>query len=189
MYPRTHIKGLTSTSINIGVRSRGGRGFTLVEMIVYAAVLGVLSVLAINSTIIMTEAYASLRASRDLNQSATAVLERMTREIRGATGVDPSSVIGANPSDLVLNTKDAGGAITTIEFYKDLTDNLIKVKEGGVAKGALMTPSTQANTFVVRTLSSTNSIAVKIELTITATRGTKTKTRNFYNTVVLRGSY
>ncbi len=165
------------------------KGFTLVEMVVYAAVLGVLSVLAINSTFIMTQAYASLRVSRDLNQSATAVLERMTREIRAASGIDPSSVTGTNPSDLVLNTKDAGGAITTVEFYKDLTDNLIKVKEGGIAKGSLMTSSTQVNNFVVRTMSGTNSKAVKIELTITATRGTKSKTRNFYNTVVLRGSY
>ncbi len=163
------------------------KGFTLIEMVVYAAVLGILSVLAINATLIMTQAYASLRASRDLNASATAVLERMTREIRTATGVDPSSVTGTNPSDLVLNTKDAGGAATTVEFY--VQNGLINVKEGGVAKGALMTSSTQASNFVVRTMSGTNSKAVKIELTITATRGTKSKTRNFYNTIVLRGTY
>ncbi|MBI5816966.1 MAG: type II secretion system protein [Candidatus Yonathbacteria bacterium] len=184
-YPRT--KGFIPSPMNMGVSSQSERGFTLIEMVVYAAVLGVLTVVAINSMLIMTQAYASLRASRDLNASATAVLERMTREIRTATGIDPSSVTGTNPSDLVLNTKDAGGAATTVEFY--VQNGLINVKEGGVAKGALMTSSTQATNFVVRTMSGTNSKAVKIELTITATRGTKSKTRNFYNTVVLRGTY
>lgn len=163
------------------------KGFTLIEMVVYAAVLGVLSVVAINATLTMTQAYASLRASRDLNASATTVLERMAREIRGATGIDATSVLGVNPSDLVLNTKDAGGAATTIEFY--VQNGLINIKEGGVAKGSLMTSSTQVGNFVVRTMNGTNSKAVKIDLTMTATRGTKSKTRNFYDTVVLRGSY
>lgn len=163
------------------------RGFTLIEMVVYAAVLGVLSVLAMNSTLIMTQVYSSLRASRDLNQSATTVLERMTREIRTANAIDASSVINANPSDLVLNTKDSGGANTTVEFY--VLNGLINIKEGGVAQGTLMTSSTQVDNFVVRTITSTNFKAVKIELTMTATRGTKSKTRNFYNTIVLRDSY
>ncbi len=187
MYQPMRTKGFTPTPINIGVGSQSERGFTLVEMVVYAAVLGVLSVLAINSMLIMTQAYTSLRASRDLNASATAVLERMTREIRSASGIDAASVLGANPSDLVLDTKDASGGATTIEFY--LQNGLINVKEGGVAKGSLMTSSTQAGNFIVRMMSGTNSKAVKIDLTITATRGTKSKTRNFYNTVVLRGSY
>lgn len=162
-------------------------GFTLIEMVVYAAVLGVLSVVAINATLTMTQAYASLRASRDLNVSATTVLERMAREIRDASAIDATSVLGVNPSDLVLNTKDASGAATTIEFY--VQNGLINVKEGGVAQGSLMTSSTQVGNFVVRTMSGTNSKAVKIDLTMTAMRGTKSKTRNFYDTVVLRGSY
>lgn len=187
MHQHTQTKGFTPTPIFIGVNPQSGRGFTLIEMVVYAAVLGVLTVVAINSMLVMTQAYASLRASRDLNASATAVLERMTREIRTATGIDATSVLGTNPSDLVLNTKDAGGAATTVEFY--VQNGLINVKEGGVAKGSLMTSSTQAGNFIVRTISGTNSKAVKIDLTMTATRGTKSKTRNFYNTIVLRGSY
>jgi prepilin-type N-terminal cleavage/methylation domain-containing protein len=163
------------------------QGFTLVEMVVYAAVLGVLAVVAINSMLIMTGAYANLRASRDLNASATAVLERITREIRTAYAVDGASTLNVNPSDLILDTKNAGGANTTVEFYVE--NNLLKVKEGGVAQGSLTTSSTNVSNFVARSISGKNSKAVKIELTMTATRGTKSKTRNFYTTVVLRGSY
>lgn len=164
------------------------KGFTLIEMVVYVAVLGALAVLAINSLLIMTGTYANLRASRDLNTSATAVLERMTREIRSAYAVDAGSVLNVHPSDLILDTKDASGNSTTVEFYLD-TDNLIKVKEGGVARGPLMASSASVSNFVARSISGANSKAVKIELTMTATRGTKLKTRNFYTTVVLRGSY
>ena len=163
-------------------------GFTLIEMIVYVVILGIIAVLAVNSTLEMTKAYVNLRVSRDMNASATAVLERMTREIRGADDIDAAqSVFGANPGRLMLNTKDAGGADTTVEFY--LENGLIKVKEGGVAKGALMTSSTQASSFIVRSLSNSNSNAIKIDLTIAATRGNVSKTRSFYNTIVLRGSY
>lgn len=177
---------------SLSISKRGTRnfrtGFTLIEMIVYVAILGIITVLAVNSTLEMTKAYVNLRVSRDMNTSATAVLERMTREIRGANDIDlAQSTLGANPGRLTLNTKDAVGADTTVEFYVE--NGLIKVKEGGVAKGALMTSSTQASSFIVRSLSNANSKAVKIDLTVAATRGNVSKTRNFYNTVVLRGSY
>lgn len=163
-------------------------GFTLIEMIIYVVILGIIAVLAINSSLEMTKAYVNLRVSRDMNASATAMLERMTREIRGASDIDlAQSTLGANPGRLTLNTKDAVGADTTVEFYWE--NGLIKVKEGGVAKGALMTPSTQASNFIVRTLSNDNSKAIKIDLTVAATRGNVSKIRNFYNTIVLRGSY
>jgi len=102
------------------------RGFTLIEMVVYTAILGIIAVLAINSTLAMTRAFTSLRVSRDINSSATALFERLTRDIRGAYGVDlAQSDLGSNPGRLTLNTKDGGGSNTTIEFYVD--NGLIKI--------------------------------------------------------------
>ena len=69
---------ITNPTLNLS------KGFTLVEMIIYVAFLGILGVLAINATLVMTNAYVNLRVSRDLNQSGVATLERMTREIRNA---------------------------------------------------------------------------------------------------------
>lgn len=164
------------------------RGFTLVEMLVYVAMLAILSVLAIQTTLSMTRAFADLRVSRDLNSSATALFERITRDVRGAYDVDEAqSTLGANPGRLMLGTKDAAGANTTIEYYVE--NGLVKISEGGVAQGAIMTTSTSVTSFVVREISNLNTDAVKVEATITATRGDITKTRNFYTTVVLRGTY
>jgi|SRR3989344_1694081 len=157
-------------------------GFTLIEMVVYAAILGVITVLAVNSTLLMVQAYTNLRVSRDLNAGATAVLERLTREIRSA-----DSVSTALTNQLILNTKDSGGAATTIEFY--VTGGLMNVREGGVGQGSLMPSSTSVGSFVPQALTGTNSSAVKIDLTMSASRGTISKTRTFYTTVTMRGSY
>lgn len=164
------------------------RGFTLVEMIVYVAILGIIAVLSINATLAMTQAFSNLRVSRDLNSSATALFERLTRDVRGAYDIDTvQSTFNTNPGRLTLNTKDSGGANTTVEFYVE--NGLVKIKEGGVAQGAIMTTSTSVTNFVVRQLLNTNTKAVKVEATISATRGNITKTRNFYTTIVLRGTY
>ncbi len=164
------------------------RGFTLVEMVVYAAILGIIAVLSINSMLAMTRAFTDLRVSRDLNSSATALFERLTRDIRGAYDIDAAqSTFGVHPGRLMLNTRDSGGANTTIEYY--VTGNRVNIREGGVDQGSIMTTDTTVSSFIVRQLTSTNTKAVKVEATISATRANITKTRNFNTTVVLRGTY
>lgn len=164
------------------------RGFTLIEMVVYIALLAVLTVLAINMTLSMTRAFADLRVSRDINSSATALFERITRDVRGAYDVDAAaSVLGTNPGDLLLDTKDASGTNMTIEYF--VSNGSVHIRENGVDQGAIMSASTQAVSFIVREAIGMNSKAVKVEVTLSATRGDITKQRNFYTTVVLRGTY
>lgn len=164
------------------------KGFTLIELIVYVALLAVVTVLAIQSTMTMTRAFADLRVSRDLNSSATALLERISRDARSAESINAAqSTLGTNPGVLMLNTTDTGGTATTIEYYVE--GGLVKIRENGVAQGAIMGSHTTIDNFVVRQLTNTNTEAVRVEATITATRGDITKTRNFYTTIVLRGSY
>lgn len=168
--------------------SARSKGFTLVEMVVYSAILGVVAVLATNATLAMTRAFTDLRISRDLNSSATALFERLTRDVRGAYDIDlAQSALGTNPGQLTLNTKDSAGVNTTVEFY--VTGNRVSIREGGIDQGSIMTTGTSVSSFVVRQLSNTNTKAVKVEAIISATRGGITKTRNFYTTIVLRGTY
>ncbi|MCK9344661.1 MAG: type II secretion system GspH family protein [Candidatus Pacebacteria bacterium] len=163
-------------------------GFTLVEMVIYVGILGVTSVLAINAMLTMTSAYTKLRVSRDLNSSATAVLERVTRNIHEAYEIDiANSTLGTDPGRLTLRTQDFAGATTTIEFF--VSNNMLRVKEGGVDIGALQASSTSVSNFVVRSISATNSTAIKVDLTMSATRGHANTTRNFFTTTVMRGSY
>lgn len=164
------------------------RGFTLIEMVVYAAMLGVISVLAINSVLSMTRAFADLRASRDVNSSATALFERLTRDIRTAYDVDVmQSTFGTNPGRLTVNTRDVAGASTTVEFFED--SGAIKIRQGGVLEGAITTTTTTVTNFVVYHLLNANTEAIKVDATLSATYGGATKSRNFSTTIVLRGTY
>lgn len=160
----------------------------MLEMIIYAAILSILTIVTINATFSAIKSFAEFRASRDLNSSATSLLERMTREIRSAHGIDGAqSILGANPGRLTLLTKNSLGADTAVEFYVE--NGTLKIKEGGVAMGALTSSSTAVTNFIVRSLSNPKSKAIKTELGITSTRSGVSKSAKFYNTIILRGEY
>lgn len=165
------------------------RGFTLVEMIIYASLLAVLSVLAINSLLVATKAFSYLRVSRNVNVSAQTTLERLSRETHNAYDVDLlQSTLGTNPGRLTLKTKDAAGANTTIEFYVD-ANNRLSVREGGVDAGTLSAKNTTVNNFVVTMITTTNSLGIKVNLGLTGSRGAVTESKNFYDTIILRRTY
>lgn len=168
---------------------RKSAGLSLIEMVVYAGIVAVVGVVAVNSTLAMTTAFTDLRVSRDVNASATALFERITRDIRSSYDVDAQSVLGSSPGRLVLNYKNSSGVLTTFDYY--VNAGVVNLREGIQEMGAVMTPRTTVTNFVVRKLTNTNSSskAVKVEATITETRWKITKTRNFYSTVVLRESY
>lgn len=157
-------------------------------MIIYSAILSVLTAVTINATFSTIRSFAEFRVARDLNYSATSLLERMTREIRSAYGIDGAqSTLGTNPGRLTLLIKDSGDVNTTVEFYVE--NGTLKIKEGGVVMGALTSSSTAVTNFTVRSLSNPKSSAIKTELRLTATRGGVSKSGNFYSTILLRGSY
>lgn len=164
------------------------RGFTLVEMVIYIAFFALLSTLAIEATIVVMRSFYTLRLTQSVDQSATVALERLSREIRNAYDFDPAqSTFGTNPGRLMLNTKDATGANTTVEFYMDATQQL-HLREGGVEMGVLVTKSVAVPNLIFRSIATPNSKAIKIEATIQDTHTSVTQSTKFYDTIVLRGS-
>lgn len=162
-------------------------GFTLVEMIIYIAFFAILSILAIEALMVVTKSFYTLRLTQNINQSATTALERMSREVRNAYDIDTaSSTFNTNPGYLVLRTKDASGANTTVEFY--VNGNQIGIKEGGVDKGSLMAKSTTVTNLVFRQITTANSKAIKIEMSLHDTHGVLSRDAVFYDTILLRGS-
>lgn len=162
-------------------------GFTLVEMIIYIAFFAVLSVLAIEAIMVVMKSFYTLRLTQNINQSATTALERMSREVRNAYDIDAGgSTFNANPGHLTLRTKDSGGVNTTVEFY--VSNGQIGIREGGVDKGSLMAKSTTVTNLVFRQITTTNSKAIKIEMSLHDAHGLLTRDAVFYDTIVLRGS-
>lgn len=164
------------------------RGFTLVEMVIYVTLFALISVLAINATITVMKAFYTLRVEQSINQSATTALERMSREIRNAYGVDTvNSTLDASPGHLTLLTTDDANALTTTEFYVT-AGNQIGMKVGGVDQGLLVSKTITATNLVFTLLTNANSKAVRVQMTLRDSRSTSPKTVNFYDTIVLRGS-
>ena len=165
------------------------RGFTLVEMVIYVAFFAVLSVLAMNATILVMKSFYTLRISQSISQSATTALERMSREIRSATSIDltNSSLSPTDPGRLTLNKKNASGAVYPIEFY--VNAGKLNLRDNDIDKGSLLTKTvtiTRLVFWVVTTPS--GSKAIKIEMTLRDSRSSITKTVKYYDTIVLRGT-
>ncbi len=163
------------------------RGYTLVEAIIYIAILAMLVVVFIQLLFSLTRSYASFRLARDLVSSSGAALDRMISEIRRAESIDVSSTLGVSPGHLVLNTTDEGGEATTVDFY--LSNNALMVEEGGGSVASTTSARVTVDNLVFRQITTAESSAVKVELTLSAARGAVTRTAKFYTTAVLRGSY
>lgn len=159
------------------------KGFSLLEMLIYVAILAFLMVTVVATLITMTRSYSILKVSKNLNHAAIVSLERMTREIRGASSVVVGqSTLDASPGRLYLQV----GTDTT-EFYLDA--GMLKVNVNGVYQGPLTTADVAINSLIFTLSTTTESEAIKIDLMMESGVNERHKREQFQSTVVLRGSY
>lgn len=165
------------------------KGSSLIETLIYSAILGVVAVFTTSSLLTTMKSYSNIKLSRDLDVSASTAMERMTNEIRLANGIDSAgSVFVASAGKLKLNTADSLGASTTIEFF--LSGFGVFAKEGTNLPEALTASSTEVLSLIFDKINSAStSSAVKISLTVKAKNGNLDRMEKFYNTAILRGSY
>lgn len=167
-------------------KSQGG--YTLGEMLVYISVLVIILGLVINTLIIMMRSYNVMRTAKNIETSATVSLERISREVRNALSVEEGvSVFGVNPGKLVLSTLDEDGDPLTLTFFG--TGNTIYLKKNSDSPVPLTASSTEVTTVIFRHLSGAVSEAVRIEMAVAATSSGAFQSKNFYDTVIVRGSY
>lgn len=155
-------------------------GFSLIEMVIYIAIAAGILTASVNSASSLMKSFNSARITSKINNSAEAAMERMTREIRTAYGINSSSVFGSSPGRLKLDTYNTSGATTTMDFY--LNGGILTVAEGGGAGNPLTLGGVSVSNLVFYQITNaTTSKAVKIETMIQG--------KKFYDTAVLRGSY
>lgn len=163
-------------------------GFSLIEVLLYVAIFSVMSVISMNTLFQSIRSFDSLRISRDINDSSVGIMERLTRDIKGSTGVDiGNSTFNISPGRLTLNTVSASGTPVTVEYY--VAGSVLRYKEDGVDKGSLMSAKTAIDALVFRYINSGSTIGIKIELHLSSARGGVTKVDHFYDTVLMRGTY
>lgn len=159
------------------------RGFSLIETVVYIAILAVISVIAVNTLLLIHSSLAEIRATRVLNAAAAVAMERTIRTIRDAKAVNVSaSTLDSSPGLLSLTGSEP--TPLTYVFSRDANGALI-------LNGSALTPPgvMVMNLIFRRIVAGTISEAIKVELTVAASSGRATTTQNFYGTAVLRNSY
>jgi type II secretory pathway pseudopilin PulG len=156
-------------------------GYTIVELLFYIALFALLTLAVINGMITMTRAFRETTIQSEFLQSGN-IVERISREVRQAYGIGSISA-----TDLVLNTKDAGGANKTVEFL--LSGSNLQMLENSVLTGNLNTPNISVTALTFTQITTSKGQAVKIFLTVKSNNDALNRAENFYDTVVLRGSY
>ncbi|OGI62776.1 hypothetical protein A2818_00835 [Candidatus Nomurabacteria bacterium RIFCSPHIGHO2_01_FULL_40_12] len=156
-------------------------GYTVVELVFYIALFVILTLAVINAMITMTRAFRETTIQSELLQSGN-LMERISREVRASYDI---ASIGA--TDLVLNTKDSGGANKTVEFL--LSSSNLQMLENSVLTGNLNTPNITVTGLAFTQIITTKGKAVKISLTVRSNNDKLDRDKTFYNTVVLRGDY
>lgn len=161
-------------------------GVTLIEMVVYIALLLVMIIALTYSIRSLLVSYNDLKLERKVEQSALAAMDRITRDIRNATSINAGqSSFGNSNGSLSLNVATSGGGTQATRFY--LSGGRVYVDEDGVQVGPLTSSAVTASSLLFRSIATTTSAAVKVELTLSAT--TTSNQEKFYDTVILRGSY
>ncbi len=167
---------------------RHDRGYSLVEMIIYIAILVLVAGLVIEGLLPLARSYRQVVLALAIDGSASAALERMVREIRQASAVSGSSVLNSSPGTLVLTSTDSSGNGTTITF--DTSAGAVRIQEGGGAPYNLTGGGVSVSKLIFSTQANgTTSALVGIDMVLSATFGSTTRASEFKTSATLRNSY
>ncbi len=161
------------------------KGFSLVEMIVYIAILSFMLALIIEVVLSVTRSERIIKATRAVENSAVMVLERVGREVRLADNIlENESVFDSHPGVLTLTTIDGEGDAHEVSFY--LSEGRIKQSVDGVELGPLTEERARVTDFRFYHVSSSGGEAIRTELTLESGTSTYYRTEKFYGASTLR---
>jgi Tfp pilus assembly protein PilE len=155
-------------------------GYAILELLFYIAFFSILSLVVINAMLTMARSFKETSIQEQLVQSGT-IMERISREIRTAYNIDTTST----NTDLKLDTNS--GTNNKIEFRLLGVD--LQLFENETLVGNLNSPNIIVTNISFSQITTIKGKAIKIILTVKSTNDTLGRTQDFYDTVVLRGSY
>jgi prepilin-type N-terminal cleavage/methylation domain-containing protein len=163
------------------------QGFSLVELIVYIAILAIVVSALTLTAVSLLRSFAYARASGDVAEAATVALERLTREIRFAHTVQiGTSVLGTHPGTLGLETTDLVGNPATL--LATLNSGRIMLAMNGGTPAPLTRASVTVTNLVFTHMPGTEKHGVRIDLTIERAVRDALISKDFRTYVVLDAS-
>jgi Tfp pilus assembly protein PilW len=164
-------------------------GFTLVETIIYVVLMTLVMGVIVQMLIAIGGIYRGIKLESELENSGTIAMETMLREIRNASNVSVSeSVLGVSPGTLTISGIDENSNPYKVAFNTS-AGGAIMVSKNGAAPVALTSSSGAVSYLLFTRITNANSEGVRIELEMSGSSGTASKSERFYGFTVLRGSY
>ncbi|OIP77403.1 MAG: hypothetical protein AUK16_01940 [Parcubacteria group bacterium CG2_30_44_11] len=158
-------------------------GFSLVEMLVYIALLVIVMTAAISTILSFSEAFVGYKTEKVLTRQLSDVVERLQYDIRNSIAVNAvGSTLDVTPGTLVLDRIGSSVTYTLAAGVVTVAENTGPALPltGGVVTVTALTFS-QFDSGVTE--------LVRLEITATATIGNYTKTETYQTSALLRGSY
>jgi len=164
------------------------RGLSLIETVIYIAILAILFVTVANTAILVSGSFGKARALRNVSVGGGGALERIVREIRLAQSVDDAgSVFGEHPGVLRLNTTISPDDATPITrtFFLNAESSRVMMQEGSAEGRAITPPGNITNLVFYKTEHGSRSDGVVIRLTFGGGISGTGPQESFYATIVL----
>jgi type II secretory pathway pseudopilin PulG len=174
--------------MNKNIKHKNKKGFSIMEIIVYFAILGIISVLVTDNIISLFKNYNIVRANQEIEYNAISILDKLTKDIKEAENV----ILGQSSFSVPLGmvtlkiASSTNGFITdTRKFY--LNENRLKYDKNGVYFGDLSTKKVQVSNFKIYYITGTTTEAIKVELGIESKPNLNSSiiSKNFYTTIQL----
>ncbi len=162
------------------------QGFTLVEMMIYLALMTVIAVVIVQSIVVVLKSNRKGFAESNLRNTAYSALEGMVREIHAS-----DSTIIASGSLLQLNQSNP---IANVVQFSTSSDARLNMYEGGSTStlsyfGPLISKDVIVKNLIFTNINTGKSQAVRIQINLTTAVDGQTKSEWFYDTAILKGSY
>lgn len=158
------------------------RGFTLIEILIYVALLAVLVAAIVQVIPTLGKSARALRSERRLANAADLAIESLIRDIRQASEIiTSSSSFGVNPGVLVLRLPQAPGSQTIVSRTFSLSSSRLQRQDDLGLTEFLTPPEVLLSNLVFWHKSATTSEIITIQITLDS--------ENFYGSAVLRSKY
>ena len=141
------------------------KGFTLIEILIYTAMVAIFLVTAVNFSLDVIEGKAKARSMREVQQNSRFAIEKMTQEIRRAEDINlAESVFDTHPGVLSLVMPEADKNPTIFDFS---LDGALRMTQGTNTPKVLTTNQVETTNLVFTNLSPLAwSKNIKINLTV-----------------------
>ncbi len=156
-------------------------GYAILETLLYISFFAILSIAVINAMVSMMKSFKENRIQSELIEGSY-LMEKISREIRQS-----SDIVSLNLNELILKKIDSANSEIYVKFL--LNNNNIQFFENNVLIGNLNSANLKVNDLSFFGINTIKGKALKFSLNVQVSFDVLNRDRDFYNSVILRGSY